>query len=455
MDSLVWFLVLGLGLWFATQPREQYAYTPDGKIVIDRDFLQSRARHSHFANLMEHLLQYLPEADLTYSNLVETALWRCGSPGADSFSDYSLSGLRALTEAIVVDRPKVTRLGRVLARETYLTALCNQLALSRWERDRPEVFTQTTIKAVVIAGPPRTGSTHLLSMLCQHPSATCLTVAEAMDPVASHFLPPNWLLGWLDYRLWKNRLTMGVVQQLRPLIPIMQRLEALDPMEEMLLSSSFFGSIVHFASLHLPSYDRWFRETDHLEMELGVKRMLQIIQHQRGGKAKMWILKSPQNADQIGPKSKVYPNAQFVFTHRKSFPVMQSWVGMLAYTLGVHCDFTQVDYSEFAEDLIAHQQWSQERILPENVRKHFNASSKLLNVYFDEFMRDPVSIALEVARHAGLDHSQATREVFERFQRNNPQRGSKVLKYDLASLGVTPEAIGKRLEKYETAYGLL
>lgn len=442
-----------LAFWFATRTSEQYQYTVDGRIIISHDFLQNGAVHSLFVRLLEQALHYVPDADLTFDHLQQHAVWRCGSPGIDTFSDYSSNALRAVTHAIVKDKPKLTKLGKWAAHETYIGALCYQLALTKLERDRPEIFRDTEIKAMVIAGPPRTGSTHLMSMLCTHPNATCLTVVETMDPIAPMWLKPEHLLSVFDYRLWKNKLMVAVIEQLRPLSSMMQKFGATDPMEEMIMGAMFFGSIVHFASFHLPTYDKWFRETDHTEMELGVKKLLQVIQYQRGGDAKTWVLKSPQNADQLGPKSRVYPDSQFVFTHRKSFPVIQSWVGMLGYTLGVHCDPKQVNYRDFVEDLIDHQRWSQERILPEEVNKYLN-STQLLNVRFDEFMKEPIEWGLRVAKHAGLPVGADVREIFTEFQNANPQRGSKMLKYDLESFGVMPRDIENRFEKYEAAYML-
>jgi hypothetical protein len=69
------------------------------------------------------------------------------------------------------------------------------------------------------------------------------------------------------------------------------------------------------------------------------------------------VLKSPQNADQLGPKTRVYPDAQFVFTHRRAFPVLQSMLGMVSYTVGVFSDPTKVRYDDFIRGWVDHQRW--------------------------------------------------------------------------------------------------
>lgn len=446
-------VIAGAVFLWSLQPTERYDLTSEGKIIINHDLVAKRAAAAPFIGTVELLLGLLPEADLSYDRLQQHALYRCGTPGADSFSAYSQAGLRALTNAIVTDKPRLTNIGKWIAHENYVRALCTQLELSRLEIDQPEIFA-APVKAVIIAGPPRTGSTHLMSMLCAHPNATCLTLAETLDPIAPSWMLPSQLLSGFDYRLWKNLAVAWFISQLCPLFKSMQKFQATAPMEEIVLGATFFGSMVHFSAFPLPSYEEWFRETDHLEMELAIKKILQVIQHQRGAETKMWILKSPQNANQLGAKALAYPGSQFIFTHRKSFPVIQSWVGMLSYILGVHCDSAQVDYKKYVLDLVNHQQWSQERILPEEVSKHINTTTQLLNVYYDDFMKSPVDVGVLAAKHAGLLGGADIRKVFQDFQDNSPKGGSSVLKYDLESFGVTKELVDAKFAKYEAAYNL-
>ncbi|KAH9256442.1 hypothetical protein BASA81_005356 [Batrachochytrium salamandrivorans] len=440
-------------LYWSTRSAEQYRYSMDGKIIVDREFVQHGAAYMPFVRGVNYALSLLPEASLSFDHLVSHARWRCSAAEEDQLSNYSIQALRALTTAYEVDKPALTSVGRWMIHENLIGGLCTQYALLQLERDRPEIFSQTKISAVVIAGAPRTGSTHLLSTLCQHPNATCLTFAEATDPIAPGYLAPHQLLTMVDYRLWKNMFAALIVQLLRPLFPYMQKFSATTPMEEIILGDVFFASSVKLTSCHLPTYDKWFRETDHYEMEVGVRKLLQVIQYQRGGEERMWVLKSPQNANQLGPKSRVYPNSQFVFTHRRALPVVQSLAGMIGYMVGMFSDPSKVDQTKFIADWVDHQQWSQERILPEEIAKHLN-TKQVLHVKFDEYMAHPVTMALSVAKHAGLSHGQDIFQIFTEFQLSSPQEGSKVLKYDLDSFGVTAQTVQAKFAKYQAAYDL-
>jgi Sulfotransferase family len=289
-------------------------------------------------------------------------------------------------------------------------------------------------------------------MLCQHPNATCLTFAESIVPFASVSRPED-ILTWKDWRSYYSLFASLVVQTLRPMFKYMFKFGATQPMEEIQLGAVVFGSSIFLTQMYLPSYDKWFKESDHTPMESYVKLMLKVVQYQRGGEQKLWILKSPQNADQLGPKTRVYQDSAVVLMHRESVPVISSMVGMVCYTVGVFCDTTKVDYRALARLWVDHQRWSLvEGLSPENVLTYVEPLSKLMNIRFQDFMKDPVDMALRVAKHAGLSVNDDVKQIFEEFHRNSPREGANVLQYDLESFGISEDEVRSMYAPYEKEY---
>ena len=435
---------------FSLYPREVKYLTKDGRYLLDEKFYKE-AKPAAIFSLAEAVLGLLPNRllSLDLETLKTDAGWRCGAKEFWSHP-YGEKAIKALLSAIETDKPPLTYLGTMMLRENFISWLCVQSQVNRLLKENPEIEREE-IRSVVIAGAPRTGSTHMLSMLCKHPNATCLTFAESLAPIAS--VSGQDILSWKDFRLYYSKIASAIVLTIRPLFKHMFKFGALQPMEELQLGAIAFGSSIFLTNMYLPSYEKWFMENDHTPMEEYVRTLLKVIQYQRGGERKLWILKSPQNADQLGPKMRVFPQANVVFMHREALPVLQSVIGMVCYTVGVFNKVDQVDYKKLARLWLNHQSWSQvEGMSRENVERHIRPLSKLMNIKFKDFMEDTVGTALSVAKHAGLEVNDSIRDIFTRFQQESPQEGSKVLKYDIHSLGIQDEEVKRLFEPYEQLY---
>jgi len=444
---------------FLLASREERTLTSDGRILLNLDFMKNRSVPPRIFAVADFVLSFLPQSmtSLRKEDLIRSAQWRCG-PGKLWSHPYGEEALTAFTDAFEKDQPPLTMTGRMMLRENFVAWLCAQMEVNRLLEKFPEIADEP-IDALIMGGSPRTGSTHLFSMLCQHPNATCLTFAESTDPL-SPVSRGDQILTWRDYRYWKSFVAANLILTIRPLFKYMFKFGPTVPMEEIQLGAVVFGSSIILTQVYLPSYGAWFRATDHTPMEEYVKLLLKVIQYQRrmgmdpkSHGRKMWILKSPQNANQLRPKSIVYPDSKFVFTHREAVPIMESMVDLVSYTVGIFSDPSKVDYKGLSRMWVEHQRWSTvDRLSREEVDKNLKPRSKLMNVRFKEFMADPVGTALAVARHAGLGDSKEARDAFEHFQAMSPQEGSKVFKYDLKSFGISEDDVRRAFEPYEREY---
>merc|ERR1712039_862726 len=88
---------------------------------------------------------------------------------------------------------------------------------------------------------------------------------------------------------------------------------------------------------NIPSYSDWWQQIrTHTPAYQYIRRSLQVIQWYRGGsQGKRWLLKSPQNSEQIQAIMEVFPDARFIVTHRNPVHVMRSMLGLGAYVMNV------------------------------------------------------------------------------------------------------------------------
>lgn len=239
----------------------------------------------------------------------------------------------------------------------------------------------------------------------------------------------------------------------RPLFRSMFKINTLVPMEELPLGQIVFGSSMFYVQMHLPTYEKWFRNANHEPMERCVRLVLQIIQHQRGNDKRLWILKSPQNSDTLAAKARVWPRAKFVLTHRKAEPVIKSVIALTTYMMGIFNDLRRTDLPAFCDMWVQHQRWALvDKLSREEINAHVQPPRKLFNVLFEEFMAGPVGLAMRVAEHAGLDASMGEYERMSEFARVSPREGSNVLVYDLQSFGIQKEDVEREFMQYELEY---
>lgn len=139
-------------------------FTPDAQAIIDG---------------MAAMADYCP---LTVEGLHEQASAQTGLTdfGAQDYRERMAVLLQAFDEL-----PHFTKFGRTYAFSLMLTFLNGRLRVIDHLKRHPEVFDVEIDAPLVIAGLPRTGTTHLHSLLAADPALRSLPYWEAQEP-----LPP-------------------------------------------------------------------------------------------------------------------------------------------------------------------------------------------------------------------------------------------------------------------------
>ena len=252
--------------------------------------------------------------------------------GLDDFGprDYT-ERLQVLVDALV-DVPGLSPMGVVSFHAQLVQLLKNRLLLTDLLARHPEIHEIELEPPIIIAGLPRTGTTHLHNLLAADPALTTLPYWESLEPfplAAEADTDPAGRRARTDAAVW-------FMNQAMPLFPLMHEMTTDHVHEEIQLLAIDFSTMYFETLAHVPTWETYYRAHDQTPHYRYLRTVLQAIQHLRG--ADRWVLKSPQHLEQFGVLRAVFPDATVVVTHRDPVEVVVSLATMIAYTARMHAD---------------------------------------------------------------------------------------------------------------------
>ena len=180
---------------------------------------------------------------------------------------------------------------------------------------------------IIVAGLPRSGTTHLVNLLAADRRLRSLPLWESYEPVPLPGEAP--LADGTDPRYQRCAEAWAGMQATLPLLAAMHPMNPDHIHEELELMGPDFASY-NFEWLS-PS-PRWrdhyyaHDQTPHYEYMKNVLRTSRIF-----AAPSRWVLKCPQHMEQLPVLKQVFPDATVVITHRDPIAVIQSSVTMIAY----------------------------------------------------------------------------------------------------------------------------
>jgi len=292
-----------------------------------------------------------------------------------------------------------------------LQLLKNRLLLTDLLGRHPEIHETELEPPVVIAGLPRTGTTHLHNLLAAGPAFRVLRYWESVEPFP---LPsevgeqPDPRLARTDQAVWFMNLAM-------PHFPLMHEMTTEHVHEEIQLLANDFSSMLFETLGHVPAWRDHYLVHDQTPHYQHLRLQLKALQHLRGGQR--WLLKSPQHLEQLPVLSQVFPDLTVVFTHRDPVPVTLSMLMMLCYSARMHR--SPVDCVEIVEYWVDRLDLMLQALVRD---RDAIEASRSLDVRFDEFMADDLAVAEEVFAVSGQPLTDADRTAMAEYLAGH-QRG--------------------------------
>lgn len=335
-------------------------------------------------------------------------------------------------------------LGRSLQFERVTELLVNRLRLQQFIARHPEILGERVLAPIVIVGLPRTGTTMLQRILSVEPQWLSTRWYEMRFPVPAldwDFTPEH------DARIAAAQAEVAALIAANPDLLSMHPLDALAADEDLLLMENTFLSVMPGSQAYVPGYNRYFENTDTTPVYRYHKKFLQFIQWQRrrGGEAvdgKRWLLKAPAHMHEIDALLAVYPEAQFVMSHRDPCACMPSISSLYfgvwkvysdsadAHTCGEYCSNF---YAAALQRMLAAQRKNPRQFLDLEYRELIGAPDAALERLF-EFI--------------GLPLTAATRAAMQAWRENNRRSNRAEHKYSLEEFGLSESGVRSAFADY-------
>jgi hypothetical protein len=263
--------------------------------------------------------------------------------------------------------------------------LKNRLLLTDLVTRHPEIHDIELLPPVVIAGLPRTGTTHLHNLLAAAPTFRTLPYWESFEP----FPLPAEVGVEPDPRAARMDVAVQVMNIVMPHFALMHEMTTEHVHEEIQLLANDVSTMFMETLAHVPRWRDYYLAHDQTSTYEYLATQLKALQFLRGGRR--WLLKSPQHLEQLPVLAQVFPGVAVVCTHRDPVPVALSMVAMLTYSARMHR--SSVPVAEIAagwidrlELMLASLARDREVIAPE----------RSIDVTFEDFMADELGVAERV-----------------------------------------------------------
>jgi len=338
-------------------------------------------------------------------------------------------------------------IARLNLRNILLKHATSRLLIQDQFRKHPEIRDIPIEKPIIVAGLPRSGTTHLLNLMAADSRLRALPLWESYEPVP---MPGEAHTGdGTDPRYRRCAQAWEAMQQVTPLVAAMHPMNPDHIHEELELMGPNFGSYNYEWLCHSPRWrDAYYAEDQTYQYEY-MRDVLKLLlwQQRDTGRPTRWVLKCPQHLEQLPVLHKVFPDATIAITHRDPVSVIQSAVTMLAY--GQRMSRRQVMTGELLEYWTARV----EHLLRACVRdRAVLPASRSIDVPFHELIKDDVGWVGKIYARAGLDMTDRARAELSGFVEEHREDYGRVI-YDLkGQFGADPEALRERFRFYYDAF---
>jgi hypothetical protein len=361
---------------------------------------------------------------------------------ATGLSDFGAADFRARLalwlQSFEEDRD-LTALGRATLFGECVRYASSRLRIEDLLRRHPEIERIAIDRPIMVAGLPRSGTTHLVNILAADPRLRSTPLWETMEPIpglADHGTP--------DPRQLRTAALWGAFEEMLPLMPAMHEMAPDHVHEDIELQGPDFSS-------YLPEWlsrpARWrdhYLSHDQTPHYAYAKKVMQALSWMRG--PARWAVKSPPHMENLPALIAVHPQAIVPITHRDPVAVLQSAITMIAYGDRVRRE---------RQDLPALAAWWIDRIetlLRRCVRdREAVPPGQSIDILFHDYMADQKAIVQKVYALADLEMTREAEARIDAFLAAHPRNRHGRVVYDLeGDFGVD---VGRVRERFAFYYG--
>ena len=320
----------------------------------------------------------------------------------------------------------------------------------RYARDRlrvedlckrhPEILDIVIDRPIIVAGPPRSGTTHLLGLLSADTRLRSMPWWEAIAPVPTAADAPTAE----DPNPRWTRAEAGWQMQ-DAMLPLMKFMHEFSPdhiSEDIELQALDFSSyLLEWLSMS-PRWRDHYLSHDQSGTYAYLKKGLQVMTFFKG--PNRWVIKCPQHMEQLPVLRATFPDATYVITHRDPVGSIRSTLSMALYAsriLRTKCD---------PEEPKGYWIDRYRTLLGRCVRDHHVLPpEQTVDVYFHQWIKNPDAILAEIYAKAGLPLDAATLATLHKYHADHDPGVKGRVVFDLErDFGITAEDVRARFQFY-------
>lgn len=320
----------------------------------------------------------------------------------------------------------------------------NRLLIQDMLKKHPEILEEKIDRPIIIAGLPRSGTTHLVNLIAADPRLHSLPLWESYEPVPMPGEPAA--ADGTDPRYKRCADAWAASQVVTPLLAAMHPMEPEHIHEELELMGPDFASYNFEWLSIMPGWRDHYYKTDQTPHYEYMRNVLKLLQWRHG--AKRWVLKCPQHLEQLPVLKSVFPDAMVAITHRDPVAVIQSAVTMQVYTM-------RIQRKRFdPQAVVAYWADRVEHLLRACVAdRSIWPDAQSLDIPFHSFMADDLGMAEKILANAELPMTDESRKAVADYVANHPRGKEGRMIYHLErDFGVKPEVLRERFAFYFEAF---
>ena len=318
-----------------------------------------------------------------------------------------------------------------------LQLLKNRLLFADLLSRHPEIDDIELQPPIVIAGLPRTGTTHLHNLLAAAPTFRTMPYWESVEPFP---LPQEAGLE-PDPRRIRMDVGVGVINTVMPYFPLMHEMTSDHVHEEIQLLANDFSTMLFETLADVPRWRDYYQTHDQTPHYEYLARQLKAMQFLGGGRR--WLLKSPQHLEQVPVLDRVFPGSIVVFTHRDPVPVALSMIAMITYSARMHR--SPVPVREIAEYWVDRL----DQMLTALVRERDTIGpERSIDIRFDRFMADELGVAERVYALAGEPFTEQARGAVADYLAGHQRGRLGNVETSSEMFGLTEDSLRARFAPY-------
>ncbi len=304
----------------------------------------------------------------------------------------------------------------------------------------PEILDITIDRPIIVAGPPRSGTTHLLGLLSADTRLRSMPWWEAIAPVPTAAdVPtaddpnPRW-----------SRAEAGWQQQ-DAIMPLMKYMHEFSPdhiSEDIELQALDFSSYLLEWLVLAPRWRDYYLNHDQSGTYAYLKKGLQVMTFLKG--PNRWVIKCPQHMEQLPVLRATFPDATYVVTHRDPVGSIRSTLSMWLYASRILR--TKSDPEEPKGYWIDRYRTLLQRCVRDH---HVLPPEQTVDVYFHQWIKNPDAILGEIYAKAGLPLNADTLATLHKYHADHDPGVKGRVVFNLErDFGITPDDIRRDFEFY-------